>query len=168
MKRTLLTLSLAAMLSACNATSETAQSVPQKPKYETYITAGEVFPLQSVVDINGKSVSLTEQNKRKLVILFATWCSDSQRTISQLMKSSLAQDKNLTIVGIGREENTDSLVKFEQDFATNFSLVADPDRKLYSQFANAGIPRLILLDEQNKVVKTLIGEAPDTIEKVTW
>lgn len=168
MKRTLLTLSLAAMLSACNATSEPAPNAPQKPKYETYVSAGDVFPLQTVVDINGQAVSLTDHTKRKLVILFATWCSDSQRTITQLMKSPLAQDQNLTIVGIGREENAESLSKFEHDFATNFSLVADPERKLYSQFANAGIPRLILLDEQNKVVKTLIGEAPDTIEKVIW
>jgi len=102
------------------------------------------------------------------VILFATWCSDSQRTIKQLLASPLVQQEKLTIVGIGREETTESLQKFASEYNVNFPLISDEKREIYAKFANAGIPRLILVDENNKIVKTLIGEDPTTIEKVIW
>ena len=53
----------------------------QVTKYETYVSAGQQLPLAQLTSINGEMINLQEQGKRKLVILFATWCSDSQRTI---------------------------------------------------------------------------------------
>jgi peroxiredoxin len=60
------------------------------------------------------------------------------------------------------------MAKFNQEFELPFALIADPERAIYQHYANKGIPRLILLDEQNKVVKTLIGEQANVIEKVIW
>lgn len=58
--------------------------------------------------------------------------------------------------------------QFKQDYKINYPLIADSERAIYSQYANKGVPRLILLDEQNKVIKTLIGENPETLQKVLW
>ena len=46
--------------------------------------------------------------------------------------------------------------------------MSDIDRSYYNQVANAGIPRLILLDYNNNVVKTIIGEIPNTIDYLVW
>lgn len=138
------------------------------PTYETYVSAGQQLPLTKLTSINDQVVNLQEKGKRKLVILFATWCSDSQHTIKQVLASPIAQQKDLTIVGVGREESAESLEKFATEYQVNFPLVSDEKREIYRQFANAGIPRLILVDENNKIVKTLIGEDPNTIDKVTW
>lgn len=162
----LLPLMLLGTLAGCAQTPKN-QTTYQKPNYETYIAQGESFPISQFNDMKGETVELAE-DKRKLVLLFATWCSDSQRFVKQLMASPLIADPDLQIIAIGREEDVQSLVNFSEKFATNFTMVADPERKIYSQFANAGVPRIILLDKQNRVVSTLIGEAPNTIEKVLW
>ncbi|NOU53011.1 TlpA family protein disulfide reductase [Pseudoalteromonas sp. JBTF-M23] len=145
----------------------TVQADSQPPKnYETYITAGDNFKHRSFTDINGDKIELGD--KRKLVILFATWCSDSQRTLQELKASPLINDPNLQIIAIGRNENNESMAKFNEEYQLPFALVSDPEREIYSQYANAGIPRLILLNERNQVVKTLIGEEPNSIDKVIW
>ena len=154
------------LTSACQSTVETTAHVA--PKYLTYVSPGQQLPLTELTSIDNQTVNLQEQGKRKLVILFATWCSDSQRTIKQLLASPIAQQQDLTIVGIGREETAENLEKFATEYQVNFSLVSDEEREIYSKFANAGIPRLILVDEDNNIVKTLIGEDPTTIEEVTW
>jgi peroxiredoxin len=86
----------------------------------------------------------------------------------QITASPLAADNNLQIVGVGREENAANLEKFQQEYQLNFPLVSDIDRSYYNQVANAGIPRLILLDNNNNVVKTIIGEIPNTIDYLVW
>lgn len=162
-KKSVLIASIALTLNGCAAT----QSIEPHPKgYETYVVQGDDFKHTSFTDINGKPVTLND--KKKLVILFATWCSDSKRTLRELKASPLITNQDIQIIGIGREENPESMAKFNQEFELPFALVADPERAIYQHYANKGIPRLILLDEQNKVVKTLIGEQANVIEKVIW
>ena len=158
------------VICACSNTIKTsvAPITTHETKYETYVSVGQHFPLTQLSSINNQTINLQRQGKRKLVILFATWCSDSQRIIKQLLTTPLVQQENLTIVGIGREENNASLQKFAKDYQVTFPLISDEKRDIYRQFANAGIPRLILVDENNKIVKTLIGEDPATIEKISW
>ena len=88
--------------------------------------------------------------------------------MQQLANSDLHLSPNIDIIGIGREENADALTTFAAKYELNFPLIADEDRAIYSMFANSGIPRLILLDPDNKVVKTIIGEKENTIEEVVW
>lgn len=154
------------LTSACSSTATPITANAEK--YQTYVVAGQQFPLTQLTSIDKQTINLQQQGQRKLVILFATWCSDSQRTIKEILASPLAQQKQLTIVGIGREETTESLEKFASDYQVNFPLVSDENREIYQQFANIGIPRLILVDENNKIVKTLIGEDPKTLAKITW
>ncbi|MCO7190959.1 MULTISPECIES: TlpA disulfide reductase family protein [unclassified Pseudoalteromonas] len=160
---TTLVIALGAQLSACNATPNPA---PHSKGYETYIQSGELFKHTQLINIDGQPVQLAQG--KKLVILFATWCSDSQRTLTELKASNLLADPTLQVVAIGREEDDKTLSAFRESFGVDFTLVADPDRQIYQHYANKGIPRLILLDEHNRVVKTLIGEQPGIIDQVRW
>ena len=156
-------------LSACSQTSGTSTTQPiltTHKDYETYLKIGDNFTQTHFIDIYNNDVNLGE--KKKLVILFATWCSDSQRLIKQLQQSPLSQDPQLQIIAIGREENAATLMQFKQDYNIAYPLIADPQRAIYNQYANKGVPRLILLDENNHVVKTLIGEDPNSLQKVSW
>lgn len=163
-------LGLTVLIACTSTTNQTTLSPKQEMThdsgYETYIKEGEPFKHDTFTTIENKTVKLSKG--KKLVILFATWCSDSQRVIKQLQQSTLVHDPALQIIAIGREENAQTLTKFKQDYDIDYSLIADPNRAIYSQYANKGVPRLILLDEQNKVVKTLIGEDPNTLQKVLW
>ena len=153
-------------LTACSQTPSTLPA--NNPQYQTYVNAGDSFKQRTFVSISDENIDLNTIEKRKLIVYFATWCHDSQRTMSQIMSSPLASDEHLQIIGIGREENVENLKKFQQDYQLNFPLVSDQDRHYYNQVANAGIPRLILLDEANQVVKTVIGEMPNAIDHLVW
>lgn len=46
--------------------------------------------------------------------------------------------------------------------------MTDEKRTIYKQFANAGIPRITLVDENNVIVQTLIGESQRAINEIVW
>ena len=139
-----------------------------KPKYETYIQVGQVMPLQTVTTIDGKSIDLTNPEKRKLVILFATWCSDSQRAMKALHESDILNQEDLQIVAIARENTVEEIEKFRQERNISIDLVADVDRSIYKQFASAGIPRFIMVDKYNRIVNQVLAEGENQIELIQW
>ena len=153
------------------ATSATEQVQPAHPPVRRSIAkvaVGDVQPLQVLTDIRGRSINLQQADQRKLIIFFATWCSDSKRLMQQLQQSPLLEDPKLLIVAIGREETSDALQDFSAKYRFNFPFVADAERKLYSQFTDQGIPRVVLVNEQNIVVKTFLGEIPRAIDEIVW
>ncbi|QQX80705.1 TlpA family protein disulfide reductase [Shewanella sp. KX20019] len=167
-----LTLILASLLilttAGCANNTEHSTTAQKETTYLTYVKTGDKVPVTQFVDIQGNSIDLSQSRNNKLIILFATWCHDSQRTIKHLTASDIYLSPNIDIIGVGREENNPALEKFAAEYELNFTLVADTDRSIYNQFANIGIPRLILLDADNNVVKTLIGESENAITEVVW
>ncbi|MCL1062677.1 TlpA family protein disulfide reductase [Shewanella benthica] len=156
-------LSLALLVSGCATTTDNEQI-----EYLTYVKAGQLVPVTQFTDTQGNKINLEESGNAKLLVLFATWCPDSQRTMKALEASDLNLDPNLDIIAIGREENIAALEKFASEYEINFPLIADTDRAIYAKFANAGIPRLILLDANNTIVKTIIAEGENPLAEVQW
>ena len=165
---TLIFSSLLLLITSGCATNAGQGAAQDKPEYLTYVKAGDKVPFTQFVDTQGNNIDLSKSPNNKLLILFATWCHDSQRTIKHLTASDLYLSPTVDIIGIGREEDKQALDKFAKEYELNFALVADTDRSIYNQFANIGIPRLILLDADNNVVKTIIGETENAITEVVW
>lgn len=132
------------------------------------VQVGQLQPLSQLLDINGHAVPLHGTDRRKLLIFFATWCHDSQRLMRQLLDSALLNDPTLLIVAIGRDEQASTLQQFLHDYPLPFPLVADPERQLYRQFTDQGVPRVVLVDTNNRVVKTFLGEMPRAIDEIVW
>ncbi len=139
-----------------------------QPKYESFIKKGQLMPVTKLQTIEGNTIDLAANDKRKLVILFATWCSDSQRAMSALTQSQWVKDNELTIIGIARENSIDEVVQFKQDYSLEFDLVADTDRSIYRQFASAGIPRFIMLDEKNRISNAVLAEGENQMDLIQW
>ncbi|MCO7224196.1 TlpA disulfide reductase family protein [Pleionea sp. CnH1-48] len=150
------------------AKNKVAKDKVVKDKYETYISAGQAMPLSAVTDIEGKEIQLDTIGEKKLVVLFATWCSDSQRAMKALNQSEFLSQEGLTIVAIGREQKVEEIKKWQDEQKIRFSLAADPDRSIYSQFAAAGIPRLIMVDENNRIHKMVLAEDQTPLDHISW
>ena len=154
------------------AAQKTAVTAPAEPvqvrQSLAKVAVGQQQPLQQLTDVNGKLINLQQTEKRKLIIFFATWCHDSQRLMSQLQQSPLLNDPQLLIVAIGREEQPAALTKFASEYNLPLHFVSDPDRALYQQFTDTGIPRVVLVNEKNVVVKTFLGEIPRAIDEIVW
>lgn len=164
---------LCSAIAACSQTPEpaTAAAQPAAPAQAAPATgllqAGQRLPWQHLTTIEDKPVSLAP-GKRHLLIFFATWCSDSQRAMRQLMASELVKQSDLQIIGIGREEDAAALAQFRSVYQLNFALVADKDRALYNKVAEKGIPRLVTVAANGEVRQVILGEVPDVISQLHW
>jgi peroxiredoxin len=138
------------------------------PKYQEFIHTGDALPVSSIVDVNGNTIDLTNGKKRKLVILFATWCSDSNRALKALNLSPLLNDPTLDIIAIAREETNEEVIKWRDEHNIIVPLATDVDRSIYKQFAVGGIPRLITIGKDNKVIKMNLAEGEDQLKLIQW
>lgn len=150
------------------ATTATAAAPKAVRQVEERLGAGDFMPLTTLTSIENQQISLMHPTQRKLVIFFGTTCSDSQRAFKKIVASALVKEPGLQIVGIGRDENVASLRKFATDYQVPFPLVADTDRAMYHKFTNQGIPRIVLVDENNRIVKSFLGEIPDVLPEIQW
>ena len=140
----------------------------EKPKYEEFVSAGQALPIQSVVDVNGETVDLTAADKRKLVILFATHCKDSNRALKALNQSELLTDDSIEIIAIAREESADTVIAWRDKYGIRTPLATDPDRSIFKMFAAAGIPRFITVSTDNKVIKMNLAEEENQLGLIDW
>jgi thiol-disulfide isomerase/thioredoxin len=115
---------------------------------------GDRVPSVQVRDIEGNPVDLGAPGKVTLVNFFATWCGPCQVEMPYL-ESIWQKHKNLPdfrMLVIGREE-TEATVR--EHFAKNqftFPGVADPDRKIFDQFAEDLIPRTLIIGQKGQIL----------------
>lgn len=146
-----------------NQAAESAQA-----EIEEFIAPGDVLPIKSIVDVNGKTIDLADPDKRKLVILFATWCKDSNRALKALNTSDLLDDDSIEVIAIAREETTDIVTAWRDENHIKTPLATDPDRTIFRQFAAAGIPRFVTVGTDNRVIKMNLAETEDPLSLIEW
>ncbi len=76
--------------------SNAVDSKTVRPPSLALLAPGAVQPLQRLTDIHGQTIRLDQPEQRKLLIFFATWCSDSQRAIRQIQASALSATAGFT------------------------------------------------------------------------
>ncbi|WP_196139351.1 TlpA disulfide reductase family protein [Aliikangiella sp. G2MR2-5] len=140
----------------------------QKPKYEEFVKSGEALPIESVITIDGEKVDLANPEKKKLVVLFATWCSDSNRALKALNQSAILNDDSIELVAIAREEKEEVVKAWRDKNGIKVPLAADPDRSIYKKFAAAGIPRLITVAKDGKIIKMNLAEGENQLKLIQW
>jgi peroxiredoxin len=157
------------LFSACQSTNLSDDTVPQsKNKYVEFIHSGDILPIKSMTTIEGKEVNLEHIGKKKLVILFATWCSDSNRLLKAMNNSPLLEDETIEVIAIAREEDKETVKKWRQAHNIKVPLAVDIDREIYKKFAAGGIPRIITVAENNKIIKMNLAEGNKQLKKVVW
>ncbi len=136
--------------------------------YDEYINEGDILPIDTITTIDGEIVDLQQLGKRKLVILFATWCHDSNNLLNALNSSPLLDDEDIEIIAIAREEDTATVTAWRDKRGIKVALAVDNDRSIYKRFASGGLPRLITVGENNKIIKMNLAEGEQQLEKIIW
>ena len=154
------------VLSACQ--SPGALTTDEPEKFPVYITSGDILPINSITTIDGKEVNLHRTDKKKLVVLFTSWCTDSNRLLTALNNSPLLADNSIEIIAIAREEDAATVKAWRDKRGIKVALAVDEDRSIYKKFAAGGIPRLISVDEDNKVIKMTLAEGQEQLSKIIW
>ena len=139
-----------------------------RPAFKEFVQSDQVLPLESITDINGTTIDLTNPNKRKLVILFATWCSDSNRLLKALNKTEILNHKDIEIIAIARQQKQAKVKKWRDKHNITIPLATDPDRSIFKRFASAGIPRIITVGKDNRIIKMNIAEGKEQLSLIEW
>ncbi|MEW6992683.1 TlpA family protein disulfide reductase [Colwelliaceae bacterium MEBiC 14330] len=136
--------------------------------YPEYITSGDILPIASITTIDGVDIDLHRTDKKKLVVLFATWCSDSNRLLTALNNSALLTDKSLQVIAIAREDDEKVVKAWRNKHNIKVAIALDEDRSIYKRFAGGGIPRIITVNEDNQIIKMNLAEGQAPLSKVIW
>jgi len=135
----------------------------------TITKIGQKVPGFSFRTLTGDSLSI-EDLKGNLVLLnfFATWCGPCMQEMPRLEKDIWQnyQNQKLEILCIGRGHDTAELKEFRSKKKFSMTFVPDPERKIYSQFAEKYIPRNILVDRKGRIVFQEIGFNTEKIREL--
>lgn len=164
-KQLLFSAYLAVTLSACQAMP---LNQPKPIVFDEFISTGDVLPIEQITTIDGEVVNLQQLGKRKLVVLFASWCSDSNRLLTALNNSPLLNDNTIEVIAIAREEDIETVTNWRDKRGIKVALAVDVDRSIYKRFASGGIPRLITVGENNRIIKMNLAEGEQQLTQVIW
>lgn len=158
MKRLLLPLLLMAfLLSACIVAP--ADESPEVVK-ATRTKVGQAAPQFEVTLLDGKKFSLKEQRGKVVVVnFFATWCGPCIEEMPHL-ESQIWQkqkDKKFAFISIGREHSASEVKSFRAKHKLTFPMAGDPKREAYGLYAEAYIPRTVLIDPEGRIVRQVVG-----------
>ena len=117
-----------------------------------------VAPGFTLVDMNGRSVSLADF-KGKVVILdfWATWCPPCKREIPDFIKlQSEYGSKGLQIVGIALDQ-PNKVQAFVKDNGMNYPVLLGTDEVAANYGGVEAIPTTFIIDKNGKIVKNYEG-----------
>jgi hypothetical protein len=74
----------------------------------------------------------------------------------------------MQVIAIAREEDNEIVTAWRDKREIDVVIAVDKDRSIYNRFADGGIPRIITVDEDNKVIKMNLVEGQEQLNKVIW
>ena len=136
------------------------------------LTSGDKSPAISLLDQNGRKVSLKDFAKKKVLIYFYPKADTPGCTTQSCLLRDIRKDIGKTaIVGISPDESAKQL-KFDKKYDLGFTLLADTDHKVAKAFKvwkkksmygreYMGIERsAFLIDEKGKIINAWYKISP--------
>jgi thiol-disulfide isomerase/thioredoxin len=118
------------------------------PAFNFEKSPGEI---QNIAALKGKTV---------LITFFATWCGPCRKELPFIQAdicNKYKNNPNFEILIFGREHSWAEVNKFKADNKFTMPFYPDPERKIYSKFAQQFIPRNFLISPEGKILFSSIG-----------
>ena len=118
-------------------------------------------PAFTLVDVNGKSVSLADFKGRVVILDFwATWCPPCKREIPDFIKlQSEYGSKGVQIVGIALDQ-PNKVKAFVKDNGMNYPVLMGTNEVAASYGGVEAIPTTFVIDKSGKIVAKYEGFRP--------
>ena len=106
-------------------------------------------------DVDGKTVSLADYRGQKGVVLvfFATWCPSCMEEVPDLIAfREKYKSRNLEVVAIGVGQPMQVYKRFVAEAKVNYRVVADEDSAVAEKYGVTGIPLILGVDVNGRIV----------------
>ena len=124
---------------------------------------GTLAPDFTFPDINGNNVSLSSfKGKYVLIDFWASWCGPCRQESPNVQKQyQLYKEKGFEVVSVSIDKKEDAWRKaVKEDDIKGTLLLAQDSKKIMKDYVFSGIPYMVLLDKEGKVMAlNLRGEA---------
>jgi len=132
------------------------------------VQVGDAAPQFSIATASGAEFTLPATDQVVLINFFATWCGPCLAELPHIDEiwNRLQANENFRLLVIGREETLDSVLEFRDRNDFSFPIAADPDRRIYSLFAEELIPRTIVVSPEGRVVYSKAGFMEEDITEL--
>ena len=134
----------------------------------THVKEGEVAPDFVIKTLDGQTQSLSDlEGKVVWLTFFATWCPPCRKELPHLDKlyKELGENESFELFVIGREHDAAELGKFKKEQNFSFPLVPDPERVIFSKYAEQNIPRNFIINKEGRIVEASVGFNEDDFNK---
>lgn len=140
------------LLVFCRADFSLGQFIPNAPFKAAYVYALD-FSLQ---DLQGKVFQLSKQRGKPVLIFFGTtWCPSCRNELPLYKEIYETYTKyDLEVIYINVMESRGKVTKFVKTNALPFKILLDTDGGVASSYAVVGVPTLVLIDKEGKIIKT--------------
>ena len=136
---------------------------------ETLVKVGDDVPEFVVEMFDGQKINIKDlKGKIVLINFWATWCPPCQEELNRVQKEIIDRfkGKDFVFLAISREETKEQVKKFRDRNGYTFPMGLDPERKIYSKFATASIPRNFIIDKKGKIVEIEVGYTKESSAKM--
>jgi cytochrome c biogenesis protein CcmG, thiol:disulfide interchange protein DsbE len=130
----------------------TGQEPPKTPPAKIAVDA--TAPDFRLKDIKGQEVNLGSLRNRPVLLVFATtWCPYCKEEIPRIKEiQRQGRQKKLEVLNIYVNETESKVADFAARYALPYPVLLDKDGKVAEQYQVRGVPTLVLLDGQGKIV----------------
>jgi hypothetical protein len=120
----------------------------------SYLTAGDAFPGVEIEPVESSEVITWGSGRIILLNFFIVPCKHCKKMLEYIQEYLWPefQDSEGYLVSIGREHTQQEVMAFRDEGNYLVPFAADPDRSIYSQFAQKKVPRNYLFDKEGQLV----------------
>lgn len=142
---------------------------PPSPEETTRVVAGDPAPPIDAELLDGTTFRLADHRGEVVVVsFFATWCPPCREELPHVETELWRRfrDRGLRVVAVAREETSEVVQPFVEEHGFTFPVAVDPDRTNYARYADAYIPRLVVVGRDGVILHHASGFEAEEFEAV--
>ncbi len=120
-------------------------------------------------DIDGNTIKLDSIVQEKVVVLdfWATWCNHCDEELDKL-KENFSGREDVQIIAISQDtrRGLGRVRRMAKAHGWDFPIILDEGRKISGRYGILGLPTVVVIGQDGKVKKKIIGFNPKLIDMI--
>jgi len=136
----------------------------------TLTEVGQEAPAFTCTTVDGTVIDSHEMRGRVIWInFFATWCPPCKKELPVLQEKIMekyGENPDFVLVVLGREHSMEEMKEFAASTGLQLPFAPDPERGIFSLYAESTIPRNVIIDRDGKISYQSIGYTEEEFSKL--